>query len=131
MLPDISQRAEALLDLNGMYCVNTAYIIPHADKYLLALINSQLIHFFYSNLTSTIRGGYLRFIRQYIAQIPVLTPSKEIRESIEFLVNGIIEEKAKNTPSKVIDLENQIDQLVYELYGLSEEEIGIVEGIIK
>jgi very-short-patch-repair endonuclease len=128
MLPDISIKAEALIDTNKMYCVNTAYIIPKAEKYLLAIINSTLVHFFYSNLTSTIRGGYLRFIRQYLAQIPIIEPSNQLRESIELLVNQIIDMKSVNNLDISIELENQIDQLVYELYGLTEEEIRIVEG---
>lgn len=128
MLPDISIKAEALMDRDGMYSVNTAYIIPKADRYLLALINSSIVHFFYSNLTSTIRGGYLRFISQYLAQIPIIEPSREVREMIESLVDQIIESKSLNTLDKTIEIEKQIDQLVYELYGLSEEEIGIVEG---
>jgi len=128
MLPDISQRAEALFDTNGMYCVNTGYIIPIGDKYLLALLNSQLVHFFYSNLTSTIRGGYLRFIRQYLAQIPIIEPSFVVREKIEQFVSNIIEIKKQYPLANTSELENQIDQLVYQLYGLTEEEIKIVEG---
>jgi hypothetical protein len=128
MLPDISIKAEALMDNNGMYSVNTAYIIPKADKYLLALINSSMVHFFYSNLTSTIRGGYLRFIRQYLAQIPILESSKEVREKIEELVSQIIEIKKQSPIENTSTLEAEIDQLVYEMYGLSEEEIRIVEG---
>jgi hypothetical protein len=112
-----------------MHCVNTAYIIPKSDKYLLALINSNLVHFFYSNLTSTIRGGYLRFIRQYIAQIPVIEPSKEVRKKIEELVSQIIEIKKKSPIENTSILETEIDQLVYDVYGLSEEEISIVEKI--
>lgn len=128
MLPDISIKAEALMDDNGMYSVNTAYIIPKADKYLLALINSSMVHFFYSNLTSTIRGSYLRFIRQYLAQIPVIEPPLEIRERIEILVYQIIAIKMKSSIENTLTTENEIDKLVYELYGLSEEEIEIVEG---
>jgi adenine-specific DNA-methyltransferase len=128
MLPDISIKAEALMDSNGMYSVNTAYIIPKADKYLLALINSTLVHFFYSNLTSTIRGGYLRFIRQYLAQIPIIEPLSKVRERIESLVDQIIESKKQNPTSDTSMFEAEIDQLVYELYGLNKEEIEIVEG---
>jgi hypothetical protein len=130
MLPDISIKAEALLDTNHTYCVNTAYIIPKADKYLLALINSSMVHFFYSNLTSTIRGGYLRFIRQYLAQIPIIEPSSQEREMIESLVDQIIESKNQDPSSDTSTIEAEIDQLVYAIYGLNEEEIGIVEGEI-
>uniref|UniRef100_UPI002473CE5C TaqI-like C-terminal specificity domain-containing protein n=1 Tax=Lunatimonas salinarum TaxID=1774590 RepID=UPI002473CE5C len=127
MLPDISIKAEALLDTNDTYCVNTAYIIPKADKYLLALLNSSMVHFFYSNLTSTIRGGYLRFIRQYLAQIPIIEPSSQLREVIETLVNQIIETKKQDPTSDTSTIEAEIDQLIYGIYGLSEEEIEILE----
>ncbi len=126
MLPDISLKAEALLDKSGMYCVNTGYIIPKADKYLLAIVNSKLVQFFYSNLTSSIRGGYLRFIRQYLAQIPIAKVDKKAMDEIENLVDQIIDSKKQNPTSDTRILENQIDQLVYELYCLSEEEIKII-----
>ncbi|WP_209330833.1 DUF7149 domain-containing protein [Lunatimonas salinarum] len=128
MLPDISIKAEALLDRNGMYCVNTAYIIPKADTFLLALLNSSLVHFFYANLTSTIRGGYLRFIRQYLAQIPVIDPPSQVREKIEQLVSSIIETKRISPVENTSPIESEVDQLVYQLYGLTEEEIKLVEG---
>ncbi|HZH74335.1 MAG TPA: Eco57I restriction-modification methylase domain-containing protein, partial [Mariniphaga sp.] len=58
MLPDISLRCQATFDCNeNFYCVNTAYIIPGLSLSDLAILNSKLIHFFYSNLTPSIRGG--------------------------------------------------------------------------
>ena len=42
-----------------------------------------------------------------------------------------IEEKKQNPAADTTDLENQIDQLVYQLYELTEEEIAIVEGLNK
>ena len=56
---------------------------------------------------------------------------QQVVSKIESMTNEIIE----NHISKSIDLnknlESQIDQLVYELYGLTEEEIGIVEDAVK
>ncbi|MFW5774582.1 MAG: Eco57I restriction-modification methylase domain-containing protein, partial [Tangfeifania sp.] len=73
MLPDISTRCEALIDADeNFYCVNTAYIIPGLSKSDLGILNSKLVLFYYSNLTQTIRGGYFRFIRQYLEQIPFI-----------------------------------------------------------
>lgn len=124
MLPDISLKCEALLDeTEGYYSVNTAYIIPGLSKSDLGILNSRLTLFFYSNLTQTIRGGYFRFIRQYLAQIPIIKT-----DSLENLVTRIIELKKHNPTANTSDLENQIDQLVYQLYDLTEEEIRIVEG---
>lgn len=124
MLPDISIRCEALLDeLGGYYSVNTAYIIPGLTKSDLGILNSRLILFYYSNLTQTIRGGYFRFIRQYLAQIPIIKT-----DLLEELVTEIIEAKKQDPNADTSALENEIDQLVYELYGLTEEEISIIEN---
>ena len=49
MLPDISLRGNLNFDDTNFYCVNTAYIIPSTDKYLLGLLNSILITFIYQN----------------------------------------------------------------------------------
>ena len=47
---------------------------------------------------------------------------------IEKLVSEILEIKNQNPAADTTALEKEIDRLVYELYGLTEEEIGIVEG---
>lgn len=43
-------------------------------------------------------------------------------------VNRILSNKKENPQADTSTLEAEIDQMVYKLYGLSEEEIGIVEG---
>jgi adenine-specific DNA-methyltransferase len=124
MLPDISSKCEALFDdSQGLYSVNTAYIIPGLTKSDLGILNSKLTLFYYSNLSQTIRGGYYRFIRQYLAQIPMIKTN-----ILENVVNQIIQTKKQNPSADTSDLENQIDQLVYQLYGLTEEEIKIIDG---
>ena len=73
MLPDISLRGNFALDSEGgKYCVNTAYIIGNSEKYLLGILNSNLMTFYYSSISSTYRGGYLRYIYQYLAKLPIV-----------------------------------------------------------
>lgn len=127
-LPDIAIQSEALIDCSGAYCVNTAYIIPVDDKPLLALLNSSLLLFFYSNLTSTIQGGYFRFIRQYLEQLPIIDLSDNDRAKLEGLVTRIIDLRTTDPKADVSALEGEIDGLVYGLYGLSEDEVRVVEG---
>jgi hypothetical protein len=47
---------------------------------------------------------------------------------LEMLVSEVIELKKQNPSADTSDLENQIDQLVYQLYELSEGEINIIEN---
>lgn len=126
IFPDIATQAECMLDYSRSYCVNTAYVIPVDDTFLLGIMNSKVIHFFYTSLTTSIRGGYLRFIRQYVEQIPIPSPHS-LSDKISLLVKERMSIDIEEV-DKIESLESQIDQLVYQLYGLTEEEIGIVEG---
>lgn len=129
MLPDISLRGNFTLDQQGGFCiVNTAYIIGSDDKFLLGILASDLIDFYYRSTSSSYRGGYLRFIYQYLETIPIVEPDDETRLKLEKNVQRILDSKNQNPEADTTELEAEIDQLVYELYELSEEEIRIVEG---
>ena len=126
MLPDISNQCQALYDDSAAYyCTNTAYIINGLDKSDLGVLNSKLILFFYANITQTIRGGYYRFIRQYLEQIPIIKS-----DILEDKVDKIITIKKQDPGADTSILESEIDQMVYQLYGLTEEEIEIIEKAI-
>jgi len=73
--------------------------------------------FFYSNLTQTIRGGYFRFIRQYLEQIPIAVIKSELSKKLESIVENVIDSKNNNIDTS--KLESQIDLMVYKLYGLT------------
>ena len=126
-LPDIAIQMQALYDTTKAFCVNTAYMIPVDDKFLLGILNSRLVLFFYSNITSSIRGGYLRFINQYLIQIPIPVSSEIEKHEIISIVEQILSTKQTDPKSDTSALEAEVDRLVYGLYGLMEEEIKIVE----
>jgi len=145
MLPDISIRGNFTLDDKGeFYCVNTAYIISSSDIYLLGILNSSLITFIYKNISSSYRGGYLRFIYQYLVELPIRIINfsdasdkahhdrmVELVERMLLLHKQLVTAKTSHDKTAIqrqIDATDQeIDRLVYELYGLTEEEIRIVE----
>ncbi|MGN6165752.1 MAG: Eco57I restriction-modification methylase domain-containing protein [Flavisolibacter sp.] len=139
MLPDIALRMQATFDDRKYYCVNTAYIIPTNDKVLLAILNSNLIQFIYTKISSSIRGGYLRFIRQYLQTLPIAKANgmqeKEIIQLVDAMLSLHKEKQQTTLPEKLESLQHRINhtdekinQLVYQLYGLTEEEIKIVEN---
>ena len=145
MLPDISLRGNFILDETGeKYCVNTAYIIGSADKYLLGILNSKLITFFYENISPQYRGGYLRFIYQYLEVIPIREINFDnpadvaMHDNMVALVETILD-LHKQLPglsgiqremveAQIERADAEIDALVYRLYGLTADEIAIVEG---
>jgi len=113
--------------------------------YLLGLLNSALSTFYLKKISSTFRGGYIALNRQYIEQIPIRTinfadPADKARhDRMVTLVMQMLDlnkkiqdvrlEQDKTLLSRQIEATDAaIDKLVYELYGLTPEEIAIVEG---
>ena len=149
ILPDISNRGNFMLDeKGGVYSANTTYIISSAEIYLVGLLDSSLMDFYYRNLTSVFRGGYLRFFTQYLIQLPIRTidfsdPADVARHDrlVELVQSMLDLHRQLSTPGRehertlltrrIEATDRQIDRLVYELYGLTEEEIEIVEASRK
>jgi hypothetical protein len=125
--PDIAQRAEFTYDDDGYYLGNTMYMVPTQEKWLLGILNSKLIYWFYTKISSKIQGDFLRFIAQFVTQIPISLPTNT--KSLETLVDRILVAKRDNSMTDMSKLEKEIDQMVYELYGLTEEEIQVAEGL--
>ena len=132
MLPDISQQPNFCLDERGDYFfANTGYMIISGDKTLLGILNSRLMDFFYRNAFAVYRGGYLRFFSQYMVELPIFIPadaSNAFVSRIEALVAEILTRKGQEPQADTRAQEAEIDRLVYALYGLTEEEIAVVEG---
>ncbi len=148
IFPDISTRGNFAYEANQSYLGNTAYIMPTDDISLLAQLNSCLMTFYYSHITSSIRGGYYRFIFQYVTQLPIRTIDFDSKDDVVkhdkmvTLVERMLDLNKKldsaNSPHDKTRIErdiaatdNQIDRLVYDLYNLTEEEIAIVEEATK
>ncbi len=104
----------------------TGFLIKSNSRYLLAILNSKLIAFLMNIWSISRRGGYLEYKVQYIEKIPIKNISEKEQKPFIELVEKILE--GRKNDKDTTDLENQIDQLVYQLYGLTEEEIKIIEN---
>ena len=101
--------------------------LPTKEMWLLGLLNSKAVFWFYTKTSTQIRGGYVRFIAQYVSQIPIPNTKSADKSSISKLVDKILSAKWSDPNAHVSALENEIDQIVYSLYDLTPEEIAIVE----
>jgi len=131
---EISYKSSFSWDNNKMFVNQSCYIISNANKYVLSLLNSKLINNYFRLISQTLGNGAFRWIKQYVEQIPIpkisLTEQKSFIELVDCILaitkdDDYLENPAKQT--RVHDYERQIDQMVYKLYGLTEEEIKIVE----
>jgi hypothetical protein len=124
--PDIAQRSEFTYDRDVFYLVNTLYLMPSDKVWLVGLLNSKALFWLYTKISSQIRGNFVRYIAQYVSQLPIATGPQT--NQIERLVDQILTSKKKNPNADVLDSDREIDQIVYQLYGLTPEEIKIIEG---
>ena len=122
---------------------STLYILS-SDKinihYLLGLINSKLFTFYLKQKLITNVQGFPQILMGQLDQLPIaISDSEEIEKNIRLLVDQMLEAKKQLQQAKTEGdksylnrkcerLDKEIDQLVYQLYGLTEEEIKIVEG---
>jgi hypothetical protein len=116
-----------IYDEDGLYCNNSMWFIPTDDKVLLGVLNSKMGWWLISKYCTAIQNGY-QLIWKYFSQIPIATGNDIVRNQITGLVNQILAIKKQKPAADTTALETQIDQLVYELYDLTEEEIKIIEN---
>jgi|Deesub1362A_J573_1020465.scaffolds.fasta_scaffold01312_4 hypothetical protein len=140
--PDISPRLSFAYD-NKYFLNNTCYFINSGSKYLLGVLNSKLIEFYYKQISSQLGKNVIRSFTIFIEKIPIPFISgknKYIKSEVENLVNRILsltqyEDKLNSHYSEnfihektlIKEYERKIDNFIYELYELTDEEIKIVE----
>ncbi len=125
--PDIANKPEFAYDTTGAYGGNTMYFLPTDELYLLGVLNSRVVEFFYNQISPTIRGDYLRFFTEYMQQVPIPSATSAQRAAIESLVGRLLE--AGGQGPQVKEWERELNALVYQVYGLTEEEMALIEGM--
>jgi len=135
IIAGLSKRLECFFD-TGEYLAGKSTIIILESinnkiqlKFLLSLLNSKLISFWYKIWfkSLSLAGGYLQISPETISKIPV--PQIEFNDQKPFitLVDQILLAKKQNPEADTSQLEQEIGELVYKLYDLTEEEIKIIE----
>ena len=121
----LKQRLVATIDNSGVYSTQGInFIIPKEEGvslyFILGILNSKLLNYLFATkfLNLAIKAEYLK---------QVMIPSASDKNIIT-LVKEILQTKRMNSGTDTSSLEHEIDQLVYQLYGLTDEEIAIVEG---
>ena len=112
------------------YVSQTFYIIKTQrinQKYLVGLLNSNLMKFWLRH-KGKMQGYLFQVDKEPLLEIPIIAPTIEIQGMITKLVERILAAKGVNPQADTSALEKEIDELVYELYGLTDEEIKIIEG---
>ncbi|GHR50814.1 hypothetical protein VN1263_05100 [Helicobacter pylori] len=120
-------------ELGYFYAEATSFILTGEHlRYLLGMLHSKLITFAFKTFYA---GGGLgesgyRYKKAFIERLPIpkITPkNQELARKITDGAERILKVKEKDPKANTLDLEKEIDALVYQLYNLTDEEIKIIE----
>jgi len=139
--PQRSYKNTFGFSINDFFASADVYFIVQKNidynlKYILALLNSKLYFCWLYNKGKR-KGDMLELYQQPLSEIPIKKIPAEDQKPFITLVDQILEITStpdynpKNPPVKQKELEKQIDEMVYKLYELTEEEIGIIEDSSK
>lgn len=117
------------ISLDSEYSIDsTSFATGKNLKFYCSILNSKVVYFYFK-LGSVIWGSDgIKWFGDFFDSIPIPNISDNDKQDLIEKVDRILTIKKENTFADTRGLEREIDLMVYELYGLSEEEIGIVEG---
>lgn len=130
-----ADRLIATIDYNQRWFRNTiqcAYLKEEWKskidiKFALGVFNSSYIRYKYNEIVREAGRVFPQVKLTYLRQLPFCQCEKEKQEPIIRYVTEIMEIKSKNPLADTSVLESKIDQLIYELYGLSSDEVKLIE----
>ena len=96
-------------------------------EYLCALLNSKYLRYRYELNVKETGRVFPQVKLEKLRTLPIVIPAKEIQDTITNIVNEIITLKKDNPQTDTAKKEQTIDSLVYHLYGLTYDEVLIVD----
>lgn len=116
------------IDEEQHYLPSNGYILTSTETniyYLLAVINSKLMEHYFHYIGVMTAGGAYTLKAATISSLPIIVAGNV--EPLANLAKRILDLKKHDTETDVTELESEIDLIVYRLYGLSYDEVLIVD----
>ena len=156
-VPRLVDKLHASIDFDGTHFLDNVDVGGIVFKeeykrqsllYLLAILNSNVARWYFPFVSVPFRGGWLSANRQFLSQVPVVLPKltisdeKSAHDEIVRLVEKMLAlqkerqsvrreddlDRVRTLEKQIAFIDEEIEKRVYVLYGLTEEEIRIVEG---
>lgn len=104
----------------------------YALEVVLSILNSKLATFYHFNHSpKATKGAFPKILVKDLKEFPLPAYNKEVFDKLEKYVNTILKSKKENPLADTSELENQIDFIVYKLYGLTYDEVLVVDKETK
>jgi hypothetical protein len=153
LVRQIGKTPVASLETEGRCCLNALFMVKSRveecdEAFLLGLINSRLLQVYWSNVYYDFKDTFPKIKGTYLEELPIKKPipgnqsDKSRHDKIVSLVDQMLAAKRQLASAhtdkdkdfyknKCETLDSQINALVYQLYGLTDEEINIVDRAVK
>ncbi|MBL7179878.1 MAG: N-6 DNA methylase [Desulfobacterales bacterium] len=121
----------ATLDIDQFVCMNNMHVIHSKSnefnlKYILGLINSNLLNFYYQSLNPEKGEALAEVKKENVEKLVIKNASETKKKGIIGLVDKVLTTKKSNPSADTTALEAEIDARVAHLYNLTEEEYALV-----
>ena len=140
----IGQHPIATFGDKGIYSLNTVYNIYIKNenynlKFILSILNSRFISFFWKIFFSDSKTLFPKIKRKYLEDIPIPKTSNETQKQFIDLVDKLIllnnkiedsisDDEKKSLKIELKNIDYELNNKIYNLYSLTDEEINIIEN---
>ena len=152
-IPRLVQRLQAFYDSKGEFYLDNVdvggVLLEDTSEenylYVLGVLNSTLTNWYFQKLSAPFRGAYRSANKQFIEPLPIHTTDsdadRQVRDAMVAKVRRMLDLQQRiapvrdqntserdDTQHEIDRVDSEIDDLVYQLYGLTEDERSWVEG---
>lgn len=134
LIREAGAEITATYDDKNYYIMSSLYNAILRDKsfslkFLLGLLNSRLFQYIMYKLTfEKTKGAFTKAKIFHYYELPVKTCNRAEQQRVIDIVDRILSIKKSDPLSNIVSLEQQLNNIIYKLYNLTEDEIMKVEG---
>ena len=124
----MSPRGRFAYSSSPIFCNQKAFVVTGDSlKYLCAVLNSRLVTWMVSHIGVTTGMGLVQWDKFTVVRIPIPHISAQEQRPFIHLIDEILTLRSVGPSVSITGQEKAIDQLVYELYGLTDDEVLAIE----
>ena len=132
---NIGRAMRAMLDRRGFLTADTCFIIPGDNAYVLAILNSKPLDFYFRLalpcLDDPFDGGDMRFFTVEMVHTPIASADAATKQRLAALAERIQTAKEADPAADTTDLQHRIDKTVFDLYGLTAHDIAVLDDALS
>jgi len=123
----------ATLDKNQFIARDNLYVITsnnieYTEEFILGLLNSYLLNWYYQNIINNEVGEVLAQVKKgHLSLLPIPKLNPLLFAEVENITNQILTAKKGDRHADTSELEKKCDRLVYKLYQLTYDEVKIID----